>query len=370
LIKFIILYLLILNTFALTKDEDKKYDELEGFPFIKALYKDKKYSDVIKFGSRITVDPDKVGDLNFYLADSYYQIKNYQKAETLLIENEKKTKSDTNQFFLTFAKVQYELKNYTQCIANLNRVNKWVLNAEDWSLFSLCHELNNQADELLDTMININTGDFDFFLESQKILLKNSLHGLASEKRHTFLTTCFKQNDYLALFTLLEKFKIQDQLSLELAHRCHSLSLEITSHLIKHHFKSGNFHSTAYLFSDLSLNDPAFFKHTTEFYKIANRNYVSEYYSTLSDNETYILSKTERYLKDENMALIYSLPLETFTIKENQDLSYAKAYSQLKYLQLTEVKKSIASFKKKTTKEEGFIQLYNKCLSLDWRCRP
>ncbi len=370
LLNFILFLILIFNSYALTKDEDKKYDELEGFNFIRAIFNDKRYSDVIKYGRQVKVEINQTGDLNYFLAHSYYQTKNYDKALSILQSSELLNKTDTNQFFLTYAKVQYELKNFPKCIENFSRVNMWVLNADDWSLLSTCYETNHQPEKLIEIMINTNTGDFDLFLESQRILLKYGLHQIATDKRQAFLSKCSSENDFLSLLTLLEKNKIKDDYVLEFAHRCYNNSLELSSHLIKSHYQAGKFHSIAYSFSTLALNDPSFYKHTAEFYKISNRTETSDYFSSMSDEESSILFKASRYLQDENLALMFSLPLKTDALKNNSELLYAKAFSQLKYHQLNEVEKTVKTFKNKSSKEEGFTQLVSKCKELDWRCRP
>lgn len=192
----------------------------------------------------------------------------------------------------------------------------------------------------------------------------------AKEKRDAYFTNCKSVDDYLAIFNLLESSKIKDHRLKELAHRCHSKSLEISSHLIKELFLKDYTHSVANLFFELSLDDISFRKHTSEFYKASKRSELAYYFATISDEPTYVLSRVEKALNQENMALLYALKAPSQILVVNKDLTYAKAFAALKFLQLSEVDNILKGISKKNLKEEQLADLVLKCKEYDYKCRP
>lgn len=355
---------------ALTAEDEKKYDELEGIVFIKALYKDKKYSELVKYSNLKQISNSDKGDFNFYLADSYLNLQKFDLAEKYFNEAIHFKITESSLYYLSLSKLKFAKKQFGECVVVYENVNKWIMNYEDWKRYSTCLENNQDIDKLVSTYLNYNISDFDYVLEAQRILLKYGLREIAKDKREEYFSNCKSIDDFLAMFNLMEDAKVKDHQLKELAHRCHPKSLEISSHLIKEIFQKDYNHSIANLFFELSIDDIAFRKHASEFYKASRRSEVAYYFATISDESTYVLSRAERSLNQENMALLFSLKVPNNLLSTNKDLSYAKAFAALKYLQLDTVDAILKNIPKKNTKEEQLAALVSKCKEFDYKCRP
>lgn len=374
-INLLLPFFIILNSFALTLEDEKKYDELEGFVFVKTLFSDKKYYEVIKHGENINSDNlvknEELGDFYYFMANSYFNVKKLDLAKLYLDKSKVLNKSNPNEFYLTYAKLNYEQKNFEECILNLDKVNKWILKLDDWKLYTKCFEAENKIDDLLAIYLNTSIDDFDYILEAQRVLIKYNLLQIAKDFRSKLSNKCYEVNDYINLLTILEESKIKDVDLIELAHRCHPKSVDVSGHLIKTLYQESLNNSLAYLFLDLSLDDSKFRKHTAEFYKVAKREIESYYYSSIADNETYVMARADKYLNSENVALLYAMPIHSSLLSKNRDLTYAKSYAALKYSKQDEARSIlIKNYTKKTAKEDNLLAIIDKCNELDYKCRP
>jgi tetratricopeptide (TPR) repeat protein len=108
LINFILLISFSFNAFALTLEEERKYDELEGKEFLAALISDKKYQEVINQFETVTKKKPELGQLYFFLGEAHFQLKNYSKAFAALEKG--KNYSQTATYFSLFARTSSKLK--------------------------------------------------------------------------------------------------------------------------------------------------------------------------------------------------------------------------------------------------------------------
>jgi hypothetical protein len=158
--------------------------------------------------------------------------------------------------------------------------------------------------------------------------------------------------------------------SLENAHACHPKAMEITSALVKAFFQEGKYHSIAYLFEVLSNEDVLYLKHTAEFYKVAGRESVADYFFSLGKKGDWYMAKSANFLKQENYAALLTIPFKPSTLLKNSDLSYAIAYSHFKYLELSASKSILDLSDKKNNQKNQLAVMIEKCRQLDWQCRP
>lgn len=368
-----LIFILIVNSalsYALTQDEKKKYDELEGLPFIKALVQDKKFAAVIEEFPAVFKQKENLGELYYNLALSHFFLKHYELAFKSLKKSESLKKND-DDFYKLWARSAHALKRFNICVDHFQKVKLEHIEGTDWILFADCLEKNSNKNLLLKVFFTHKSNDEDFFLTQQNVLLKNGLYSYANEYRESYLESC-KPNpkSYMSLWNLIDSFKFSDQSILETAHACHPAALEITSLLVKNLFSQGKFHSIAYLFETISASQKEYLKHTAEFYKVAGRNYVADYYFSLGDESGFLLSQSSKFLNAENYASLITIPFKRSMILGNTDLAYALGYSQFKYNNLEGAKKSIVALSKKTTRDELLLKLIDKCTELDWRCRP
>lgn len=353
----------------MSTDEEKKYDELEGLPFITALIQDKKYHEVIKQFPSLKVNKSQLGYLHYYLGDAHYQLKNYSLAYTNLkvASGFPVPKID---FYKLWGRTSRKLKRFSDCSEFFSKAGVIHLQGQDWITYFGCLKQNNESKKLLALALNHKSQDFDFFLVSQKFLTSLGLHSFAKTKRQSFFESCKDKNDYLKTWSILEKLNFKDGDVLEFARRCHPNDLEITGLMVKNLFTEGKYHSIAYIFEQLSVQDPAYFKHAGEFYKVAGRFTISDYYNLLGDEAGLILAKSSKFLNEENHAGLLTIPFKANSLKENKDLAYAVAYSQFKYLTLQASKSTLMAQHKLNSKDNQLMELITKCLDLDWRCRP
>lgn len=370
-IKYIFIFFISFNIFALSLDDEKKYDELEGFSFVKALYLDKKYKEVIKYADNLKINSNDLGDYFYYIADAYLNMQQYSLSQNYMEKAANLNKSNSNDYYLSYAKLNFELKNYKGCTDKIEKVNKWVLKLSDWKLYTKCLESDNRIDDLLSLYLNTSIDDFDYILESQRVLIKYKLIETARLNRLKLMSRCYFVNDYINLISILDDNNIKDNEIVELAHRCHPKSIDVSGHLIKRLFTNNLNNSIAYLFYDLSLDDVKFRKHAAEFFKVASRFIESYYFSSIADSETYVMSRAENYLNSESIAKLYSMPIESSLLKKNRDLSYAKSFAALKYSRNNEAYDFLIKYiDKRSTKEDLLLTMIKKCQEMDYKCRP
>ena len=368
LISFVLFIFLSINAFAaLTLDEERKYDELEGASFLKALILDKKYAEVQEQFHYLKIKAGEEGEVYYYLALSHFELKKFKEGRATLLKASKfKTPVD---FYALWGRTEARLKDYSACREKFQKLKNEFIRGSDWEIYFSCLVKTNE-EEALRLALNSKLNNADFFLESQGILLSNELLELGKTNRDHFLEKCQSVEFYLRLWRLLEKKKVSDLSVLERAHACHPKAMEITSQLVKALFNQGRYHSVAQLFETLSAEDETYLKHAAEFYKVAGRNNVADYFFGLGKEEDYLLHRSSYFLNHENYAGLLSIPLRPEVLGKNKDLSYALAYSYFKYFSLDESKAILGHVSEMNNRDKALINLIDQCRELDWRCRP
>jgi hypothetical protein len=347
-------------------EEERKYDELEGLQFIKALHRDKKFDEIISQFTSMTFEDVEKEKANFFLADSYYQLKKFKRAEEILRKGSRKKLS--NRYHSLWGNVYFKLKDYKSCRSQFRMIPESKMLSEDWKILFSCLEKSNHQHESLSLALKDASSDPFFFLEAQKTLVKSELIETARMKRESYLETCRSSDFYLRLWEIIEKTKSKDLSVLEKGHACQTSAVEITSLLVKAFFEKGYYHSVAYLFDVMSAEDKLYVKHAGEFYKVAGRSTVADYFFLMTPEEDYLLSKSSLFLNQENYAALMTVPLRPDYIRKHQDLAYALAYSHFKYLALDSSMHFIQH--KKSSREENLVKMINQCKEMDWKCRP
>lgn len=365
----LLVFLLSFNAFALTQDEEKKYDELEGLAFIRALSQDKKFDEVVKQFKGASGNASEQGRLHFHLGEAYYHLKNYSKSFEIFKKGEKFQKP-ASDYLKLWAQSTSALKKYDTCSALYERLNLQDINGIHWSTYYRCLLKDGAKEKALTLSLKHKSRDIDFVLESQALLISNGLQLSAQNKRGEFLSLCGEVNSYIRLWERLEKVKLRDMKVLEAAHACHPKAIEITSLFVKNLFVEGQYHSIAYLFQDLSVNEKEYIKHAAEFYKVAGRSPIADYFFYLGDEESYILNRSALLLNNENYAGLLTIPFKRKTLNSNKELAYALAYSQFKFLSLDASKAILLAQTKKSGRDQHLEDLIEKCRALGWRCRP
>jgi len=369
LIKILFLFSVSFSLYALTEEEEKKYDELEGLSFLEALIKDKKYQEVVKQYPAISKNKDELGTYHYLLATAYYHLKDFKQAYAILDKGQGHKKNDL-EYHKLWARTSFELKNYKQCSILFSEVSLKEISGTDWETLGACLTQSGNEEKLVKLTLNHSSDDFDFLLLNQKILSQKGLHSFAKERRKRLLSACLKIDSYLSLWSVLEASKITDIDVLEMGHACHPEAMEITSLLVKNLFLEGKYHSIAYIFETLSAQDASYLKHAAEFYKVAGRNTVADYFFILGDEDGYLLARSANFLNQENYAGLMTIPFKPSLLKSNKDLMYALAYSQFKYLNLDASLSTLTGQTKKSSRDEQLAGLIDQCKNLAWKCRP
>lgn len=369
LTNFLFILLFSCSAWALTEEEEKKYDELEGVSFLRALIQDKKYLEVIRQFPSISKEKKELSQYHYHLAEAHFALKNYQKALEVL-ESGNSSKNVSSDYHKLWGRVASQLKEYKTCSTKFSQIKLKDFDGADWEIMANCLNQNGETKKLLEFALNHKTKNFDYFLMSQKYLTRNGLHTFAKEKRRRLLASCLKPDSYLRVWSILDAEKIIDLNVLETAHACHPESIELTSLLVKNLFTAGQYHSIAYIFETLSIRDVAYLKHAAEFYKVAGRSTVADYFFTLGDENGFLLARSTQFLNQENYAGLLTIPFKTSFLKTNKDLVYAMAYSQFKYLELESSKAILLSQKNKSSRDLQLENLIDQCKALDWKCRP
>jgi hypothetical protein len=364
----IAILLLCSNLLALTQDEAKKYDELEGLAFIKALSADKKFQAVIKEFPNVSKRTEDKEELNYHLAFAHFSLKEYKEAFTLLQKVESGVQ--TSNFYILKARAAHALKLYSNCSESFLKVKKNLIVGQDWSLYANCLEGSDNTKYLIEVFLNNENEDEDFFLAGQKVFLKNSLFQTARDRRNNFYEKCRTIKTYLDLWSILQEYKVAEPQAIEVAHSCHTEALEITSLLVKELFSQQKFHSIAFLFETMAYKNQEFLKHAAEFYKVAGRPTIADYFFSIGDENSFLLSRSAKFLVSENYSGLIAIPFKKEIVDENKDLAYAISYSYFKFFQLADAKIINSRSITPNSRDQILKNLIQKCLELDWRCRP
>lgn len=369
-----LIYVLILTLipsfcFSLTQDEVKKYDELEGLAFIKALALDKKFEIIIKESPNINPLDKEKGEYYYYVGMAYFSLNKFLDAQNTLTqyENSPLLHQDYN---LLLARTYHALKLFKSCSKQFEKISKLLIKGQDWAVYTQCLIGNNETQKLLSLFLYSDFADDEYFLQGQDFLLLHGLTTFANDKRILFLQSCKGTRNYLELNEILLKNKVKDPIVLEVAHSCHPSVVEITSLLIKSLFSEGKFHSIAYLFEELSAGSPEFSKHTAEFYKVAGRFTTADYFFLNSDDKSYVLSRSSFFLSKESFIELLTFPVDQAIISSNNELSYALSFSAFKVGDNAVAKKIIMDQRQKTAKDLILLSLIEECRKLSWKCRP
>ncbi len=368
LISFIFVLLLPLHSFAMSLDDEKKYDELEGLSFIKALSKDQKYQEVVNQFPHLSLDRSEKGEAYFHLGEAYYQLKNFTAAFKSLQKAEK-LGTKVNIYSL-WGRVSYQLKNFSQCRSFYQKVALKDFVDNDWPLYFSCLQKSGHSDEAIELSLSTHSEELNFFISSQKVLLRFELFHEAQERRHVLFNKCRDEDFYLRLWDEIEKLKVPDHNVLETGHACHPRSKDLTLQLIKALFKLERYHSIAHLFEMMSAEDKAYFKHAAEFFKMAGRSTVSDYFFFMGSQQDFFLAKSSHFLNQENYAGLLTIPFRPSNLKNHQDLTYALAYSYFKYSSPNETRRILGQMPQKNGRFKQLDSLAQECQKMDWRCRP
>lgn len=354
---------------ALTLEEERKYDELEGLAFIKALISDKKYEEVIRQFPDVSKKKSELRQLHFHLAEAHFHLKGYQKAHESLVEGEKYERP-FSLYYSLWGRTSAKLRKFSDCRSFFKNISLKDIHSQDWETYYNCLIKSGNAAEAVSLALNAGLQDQDFFLMAQRTFITHGLYTIAAEQRVSYQVECRTVDFYLRLWTEVQKMKAPDISVLEMGHACHPKAMEVTSHLVKALFQEGKYHTIAYLFEVLSSEERSYLKHTAEFYKVAGRNTVADYFFTLGDEHDYILARSSYFLNQENYAALLTIPFRADTVKKNKDLSYALAYSHFKFLALDASSATLEHYGKKSIRSQQLEGLIEQCREMDWRCRP
>lgn len=368
LISVLLCLTLSLSAFSLTLDEERKYDELEGLPFLRALSADKKFDEVVRQARSISPATMDRGEYGFLIADAHMNLKQYEQTLKVL-EKFQGAKKKPAQYEALWARALSRTKKYESCADHFGHMNESAIVPADWSVFFSCLLKANRAAAAVKLALREDLQSLDFILQSQKTLISHALHGLAQERREQILATCHPVDFYLRLWAVVAKLPKPDLQVLEKGHACHPKAMEISSHLVKAFFTEGHYHSIAFLFQELSAEDRLYLKHTAEFYKVAGRSLVADYFFLQGEEQDYLLARSSNFLNQENYAALLTIPLRPTLVASNKDLAYALAYSHFKFLSL-DASRSALGNGTKSGRGQQLAGLIDHCRELGWRCRP
>ena len=372
IIKFIFIFFLVVNnSFSLTVEEEKKYDEFEGAEYLAALYKDKKYNEILKYYPKLNKSEQKeVSALEAY-GISLYEFGEYSRAVDILQKIENQTKLDSSYFYLTLTKASSNQQKFTECFNFFKEINPYRLTKEDWSLGVSCLEKSNIAlNEKIDFYLTVRGAIVDYLPSVMDALYKHQLHLEVEDLLSTFKKECRPITDIVIVSEVIEKNKQSPLDFLEYARLCYPSSLEIVSIIVRKYHDLGLYHSIARLFENLSIEDTSFYRHTAEFYRLSGRDVLGEYFLNFTTDDNYVLAKASKYINEESYAKLLNFPVPLNELNKNAELSYALAFAQFKFNTADTALMTLAKVIKPNDRVEMLKALSKKCLELSWRCKP
>jgi hypothetical protein len=358
LIKFIVIFVFSFSVFAeLTPDEEKKYDETDGIKFLEQLVQDQKYQEAIDLFKRYHPNEKNRNNYNLLIAKSYYHLKMFVAAKKVLQQS---TSNFDQEYNFTRGLIAFELKEYEECVAILNRSLPKGLDT-----YLKCLESTNKYQEIYQAILTIPSGPEIDQLLYIKYLLKLNLFEEAKISVNKMMVNCPSLNLFLEIVEQVEKNKIIINSLYEKIHYCYPDQQESLAPFIKKLFSNNQSYSLQLQFQNLAALDYSYYQHSSEFLKNAGATESTYFQHLLNpDKKSYLQFKFQKSLEEEQL-------LKTKTIStENQENAYALAYANFLTNDAEKSLEILSGKKNKTAQESRLLELSQSCIQIGWRCRP
>lgn len=350
---------------ALTPDEEKAYDELEGSAFLVQLVKDRKYAEAIAASERMAANEKNKPDSVWALGEAQGGLGQWKKAAATF----KQIKSP--KLRASLAHSYFQLKDYGACAAEFKNAKMPSLNLRDHLAWFQCAEKSDSGLAVL--ALSSKDGNDDLFLARWRALRLTQLHLEAAQALKRYTATCRTAAFYSRMQEIAEAQKIDVTPMLEQAHACLPNDKDVTLLLLQAHYKAQNGRAVVRFFEKLAVDEAAYHHHVAEFMGNLDLKESSHYWrSTTPDRTALIKARAAEWVNAGSFAQTLALSSHAEPAVYDDPLRYATAYAFFKMGFVSETSQALApirvpALRAQATKLQEIVAV---CREQGWGCRP
>ncbi len=369
------LLILALPAFAaLTPDEEKKYDELEGAAFFARLVEDGKHAEALLQFPKLR-QSERHRALNLKLkGDAHGGLKQWGEAAQ---SYEAALRADDNHLAARAGagRAHAQLQRHAPCAAHFRIVPRGELSTSDQLLFLVCLEKSGASDELLGYALDQGARPLDgeVFVARWDVLHRHGLHQAAAEQLTVFLKTCHPPLFYVSLAEAMEKQGASAFLPLEHGHACHPGDQDVKLLLVQALFRAQQLQSVAPFFEALAWGDPAYYHHAAEFWAAARRPVTAHYFRVRTpDSSAALKARAGEWVNAGRFAHVAALAEWTGAQGWDDPLRYAAGFANFKYKRIGAMLPLLQGLRSPSLQKQAgqLLEMGSKCRELGWQCRP
>ena len=350
---------------ALTPDEEKAYDELEGRAFLVQLVKDKKFAEAVAAYDKMSANERSRAESLWALGEAQGGLGQWKNATATF------KRSPSPKLQASLAHSYFQLKDYEACADEFRKTQLLSLSQRDHLAWFQCAEKSNRG--LAELALASRDVNDDLFLARWRALRVTQLHLEAARALERYTATCRSATFYSRLQEIAEAQKTDVTAVLEMAHACLPSDKDVTLLLLQAHYKAQNGRAVARLFEKLAVDEGAYHHHVAEFMGSLGLRESSQYWrSTTPDRTALAKARAAEWVNEGNFAQTLALSSHVEPAVYDDPLRYATAYAFFKMGFVQETVQALApirtpSLRAQASKLQDIVVV---CREQGWGCRP
>lgn len=357
---------------ALTPEELKSYDELEGEAFVTRLTRDGKFAEAIKAYNDLSKTLQQSPKAQSALGYAYGGEKNWKKAREVFLQGlEKHSQSDELKAGLGLA--QFKLKANSESVQALMTVNDKNLESRHWmALYS------SAQSSPLDLKAKVawrkpSVSNEEVELTRWGLLIDVGLQIEAQSYIKDLTKTCRQPTFYTRLVDQFEKKKVNSDEIVEQALACYPNNSDMLLLAIQQNYKASRLHTVVELFERLALQDQVYHHHVAEFMGSLGKKESTVYWrSTTPEENLSFKARAAQWVNEARFPHVMAMRAHVSDKLYDDPLRYATGFAFFKYKLLAEMPAPLQLLKSENLKKQGgqLIELAKMCREQSWQCRP
>lgn len=371
-IKIFVLFFSFSVRAALTPEELKSYDELEGEAFVARLTRDGKFSDAIKayddLSENLQQHPVAIAALGY----AYGGEKNWKKAREVFNLG-LKNHSQSQMLLAGVGLAEFKLKSFEKTVQVLMSVTDRNMEPRHWlALYTAAQvssldlkakvawrrpSISNEEVELTRWALLIDVG---LVLESQNYI-------------RSLTQSCRQPTFYSRLVDQFEKKKVNSDEIVEQALACYPENSDMLLLAIQQNYKASRLHTVVELFERLALQDQVYHHHVAEFMGSLGKKESTVYWRSSTPEENLSFkARAAQWVNDASFPHVMAMRAHVSDKLYDDPLRYATGFAFFKYKLLAEMPAPLQLLKSENLKKQGsqLIELAKMCRDQSWQCRP
>ena len=350
---------------ALTPDEEKAYDELEGSAFLVQLVKDKKFSEAVAAYKKMPATEQKNVQSFWALGEAYGGLGKWKEALNTF------KRGDSPQLQASKGHSYFQLKEYVACAEAFAKTKIASLNQRDHLAWFQCAEKSDRG--LAALALSSQDHSDELFLARWRALRVTNLHLEASNALSRYVSKCRTATFYSRMQEAAESQKVDVLSMLEMAHACLPNDKDVTLLLLQAHYKAQNGRAVARLFEKLAVDEVAYHHHVAEFMGNLDLKESAQYWRvTTPDRTALVKARAAEWVNEGQFAQTLALSTHAEPGVYDDPLRYATAYAFFKMGLVQETVQALTPIRAPTLKSQAtkLREIAAICHEQGWGCRP